>query len=62
LALSIKISQLFVDFMGNSASKGGMSFTKKETDEIKEALAGHYAEAVARILLLKKVFPDNRMA
>lgn len=48
--------------MGNSASKGGMSFNKKETDEIKEALSGPFAEAVARILLIKKIYPDNRMA
>ena len=48
--------------MGTSASKGGMSFNKKETDDIKAALASPYAEAITRILVLKKVFPENRMA
>jgi hypothetical protein len=47
--------------MGNSASKG-MSFNKKETDDVKAALASHHAEALTRILVLKKVFPENRMA
>lgn len=48
--------------MGNSASKGGMSFNKKETDELKEAITGPYAEALSRIFLIKKLYPENRMA
>ena len=48
--------------MGNSASKGGMSFNKKETDELKEAINGPYAEALSRIFLIKKLYPENRMA
>lgn len=48
--------------MGNSATKGGMSFNKKETEDMKAALAGPYAEALSRIFLLKKLFPENRMA
>ncbi len=48
--------------MGNSATKGGMSFNKKETDDIKAALSSPFAEAVSRILILKKLFPENLMA
>lgn len=40
-----------------------MSFNKKEADDVKAALnAGPYAEALTRILVLKKLYPDNRMA
>lgn len=39
-----------------------MSFNKKETDDVKAALASPFAEALTRILVLKKVFPENRMA
>lgn len=48
--------------MGNSATKGGMSFNKKETEDIKAALNTPYAEAVSRILILKKLYPENLMA
>jgi len=39
-----------------------MSFNKKETDELKEAITGPYAEALSRIFLIKKLYPENRMA
>jgi creatine kinase len=45
--------------MGVVFSKPAMSFNKKEVDTIKGALEGPHAEALARIALIQKLYPDN---
>jgi len=39
-----------------------MSFSKKESDDLKTVLTGPFAEAIGRIFLIKKLYPENRMA
>ena len=39
-----------------------MSFNKQETDDVKAALSSPYAEALTRLFVLKKLYPDNLMA
>lgn len=39
-----------------------MSFTQEETSELKAILEGPHAEALSRIVLIRKLFPSNLMA